>query len=65
MIKGTSVDDNVESWFWDYDNDCECPLKEDTFTDIVIIKDGGIKYLDVKHLIKERKKENEKVQDNS
>lgn len=52
VFKGTSVDDNVESWFWDYENDCECALKEDIKADVVVIQDDTIDYLYVKDVYK-------------
>lgn len=43
VFKNTSVDDAVESWFYDYENDCPVPLNED-HAEFVVMKDGQIAF---------------------
>lgn len=41
VFKNTSVDDEVEKWFYDYENECTAPM-HDANCDVVIIEDGQI-----------------------
>lgn len=59
VFKNSSVDDTVESWFYDYENDCPVPLNKD-HAEFVVMKEGQIAYFVFAKELMEGKKNEDK-----